>query len=722
MTSAGGLVPVADAAAAPGRVCCCRDRRAGCGPAADVRGGVRLSRTRWRSTWAARAPTCASCAAACPNRRRSARSAASRSGCRRSTSTRSARAAARSRASTRAARSWSVRESAGADARARVLRARRHRSRRSPTPTSCSAASTADATFPGLGRLDVAAAREALAARRRGRGRRRRGRRRGDGAGGAGGHGRARRRSARARADRVRRRGPAARVRDRGRARHGRGHRAAARGRGVGRRAALLAPSARRSCAVASSASRRRRVASARARSRRTEAQRLVGAEATIETAVDCRYVGQSHEITVPTSTTSRPSTNVATVTRGRARRSRSSRCGREPPPMRRSGRPTFPARRAGARVAARRASPRPTARCGSPKAGSRSRARSVRGCSPAPEPEAMNIGRQRRRRAPGPDLAAHGRRRGDGCRAAARRVQPEHQGAGRLLGRAVHRRRHAARAGRAHPGAPRFDAGGGARGDRRVRVAVAARRPGHRQRPVRGWHAPQRRHARRARVRGRRRAGRVGRQPRAPRRPRRHGARLDAARGDGDLPGGAAAAAGVVHARGRGDLRRRRRARRRNGAAISTRSAVRTGSASTRLRELGGAPFAEVVAYGERRMRAALQRCPDGATSSRTCSTRPAGPSPIATAGARSRCRRSHGRGRRDHVRLHRYRRAASGHGQRGRSGDGQRGRVRHPQRHRSDDPGERRRAATRARARTVRARSSPLARPSRSARATSR
>ena len=55
-------------------------------------------------------------------------------------------------------------------------------------------------------------------------------------------------------------------------------------------------------------------------------------------------------------------------------------------------------------------------------------------------------------------------RRRRDGRGAAARRVQPEHQGAGRLLGRAVHGRRRAARAGRAHPRAPRLDAGVGAR------------------------------------------------------------------------------------------------------------------------------------------------------------------------------------------------------------------------------------------------------------------
>ena len=65
---------------------------------------------------------------------------------------------------------------------------------------------------------------------------------------------------------------------------------------------------------------------------------------------------------------------------------------------------------------------------------------------------------------AAGPDLPAHRRRRGDGRGAAPGRVQPQHQGAGRLLGRAVHRRRRAAGPGRAHPGAPRVDAGVGAR------------------------------------------------------------------------------------------------------------------------------------------------------------------------------------------------------------------------------------------------------------------
>ena len=57
------------------------------------------------------------------------------------------------------------------------------------------------------------------------------------------------------------------------------------------------------------------------------------------------------------------------------------------------------------------------------------------------------------------------------------------------------------------------------------------------------------------------------------------------------------------------------RRARPRNGAAISTRSAARTGSARLRLQELAppAAVLAEIVAYGERRMRAALRVLPDG-------------------------------------------------------------------------------------------------------------
>jgi N-methylhydantoinase A/oxoprolinase/acetone carboxylase beta subunit len=53
------------------------------------------------------------------------------------------------------------------------------------------------------------------------------------------------------------------------------------------------------------------------------EARARVGAGATVETAVDCRYVGQSHELTVARLTSSRPRTNAATATSVPARRSR---------------------------------------------------------------------------------------------------------------------------------------------------------------------------------------------------------------------------------------------------------------------------------------------------------------------------------------------------------------------------------------------------------------
>ena len=95
-------------------------------------------------------------------------------------------------------------------------------SRRSPTPTSCSGASIPTPRSPDSGRLDVAAATEALARAGVDRRRRRRRRRRRDGGGRARGDRRAGRRPARPRARRVRRRGTAARVRGRRRARHAR--------------------------------------------------------------------------------------------------------------------------------------------------------------------------------------------------------------------------------------------------------------------------------------------------------------------------------------------------------------------------------------------------------------------------------------------------------------------------------------------------------------------
>ena len=100
-----------------------------------------------------------------------------------------------------------------------------------------------------------------------------------------------------------------------------------------------------------------------------------------------------------------------------------------------------------------------------------------------------------------------------------------EHQGAPRLLDRAVRRERRAGDAGRAHPGPPRLDARRGRRGRRR---APGRGRPLDPQRPLPRRHPPSRHHAGLARVRsGReRRADRVRRQPRAPRRRRRRDAR----------------------------------------------------------------------------------------------------------------------------------------------------------------------------------------------------
>ena len=68
--------------------------------------------------------------------------------------------------------------------------------------------------------------------------------------------------------------------------------------------------------------------------------------------------------------------------------------------------------------------------------------------------------------------------RRGDGRRTDPRRLLLEHQGAPRLLGRAVRCARADGGAGGAHPGPPRRDAGGGRRGDgaRPARRATCSR------------------------------------------------------------------------------------------------------------------------------------------------------------------------------------------------------------------------------------------------------
>ena len=66
MTSAGGLVPLGRRGRAPAALLLS-------GPAGGVRAAAAVAEacgfpTRWRSTWGARAPTCASCRAACPSR------------------------------------------------------------------------------------------------------------------------------------------------------------------------------------------------------------------------------------------------------------------------------------------------------------------------------------------------------------------------------------------------------------------------------------------------------------------------------------------------------------------------------------------------------------------------------------------------------------------------------------------------------------------------------
>ena len=132
MTSAGGLVPLADAADHPARVLLS-------GPAGGVRPRPRwrkraASATQWRSTWAARAPTCAWYGAASRRRQPRSGSRACRCASPRWRCTLSVPAVVPSPGSTR----WRAvvgPESAGRAARARQLRARRtrrHRDRRQP--------------------------------------------------------------------------------------------------------------------------------------------------------------------------------------------------------------------------------------------------------------------------------------------------------------------------------------------------------------------------------------------------------------------------------------------------------------------------------------------------------------------------------------------------------------------------------------------------------------
>ena len=148
--------------------------------------------------------------------------------------------------------------------------------------------------------------------------------------------------------------------------------------------------------------------------------------------------------------TTSRASTNGATVTRARARRSRWWRCERArtaAAPLDVADLPAVDARgraRSGSRRGTRLhrvdpgrlggGTPRPRRLGPHPHLVPNLREFAPRGWA-----KSRKYGCDGRGRAAGVDLAPHGGRRGDGRGAAPRRVQPEHQGASRLLRRAVH-------------------------------------------------------------------------------------------------------------------------------------------------------------------------------------------------------------------------------------------------------------------------------------------
>ena len=136
-------------------------------------------------------------------------------------------------------------------------------------------------------------------------------------------------------------------------------------------------------------------------------------------------------------------------------------------------------------------------------------------------------------------------------------------------------------------------------------------------------------------------------------------------------------------------------RARRTSGGATSTPRSGANVVGVERLAAVGaGAPLDEVVAYGERRMRAALAAVPDGAWTFEdvldSCGPRPEQQRP-----ARIVVTRHDRRATTVTVRLHRHRRAAAGQRQRRRGGHGERGVVRPAVGDRPDDPGQRRRAA---------------------------
>ena len=448
MTSAGGLVPLADAAAHPARLLLS-------GPAGGVRAAAAVAAacgfpTRSPSTWAAPAPTSASCRAACPSRRRhrTVGRTPDPPAVARHPHHRRGRRIGR-RASTPGGALVVGPESAGADPGPGVLRTgrrRAHRHRRRPRARSDPRRDRA----PGF-----------RSARRRRRPRR------------------ARRvpastaegvvavvDAAMARAVRVVTveqgvdprdlallafggAGPAPRVRDRRRAGHAHGRRAPAR-RGVLRaRAPVRRPSSASWSARGPTPGSRDGLDDARRRAGRPRAAALLPGAASSTRWLDCRYAGQSHELTVRRA-------------RRLPRRARATQRVRAPGRRGRGRRAAGPGRRAAPLTVDDLPAP-PRADGVGPGGGRGSRLHGV-----GPRRLAADAGPDRRMgggahvnpaelQILGSRLASIADEMGAVLRRAA--FEPQHQGAGRLLGRAVHRRRRAARAGRAHPRAPRLHA-----------------------------------------------------------------------------------------------------------------------------------------------------------------------------------------------------------------------------------------------------------------------
>src|SRR5690606_12136309 len=336
-------------------------------------------------------------------------------------------------------------------------------------------------------------------------------------------------------------------------------------------------------------------------------------------------------------SPTSRPSTSptaATTASPAPTRRSRWSPCG--PPPPRPPGSTSPPSRpRLGRGRSAPPPSPSRTARSGGRRGGGPSRARPARSCCSG------RGGDPRPRGVAGAHLPPRRGGRRDGRGPAPGGVEPEHQGSGRLLRRRVRRGRPPPRPGRAHPRPPRRAPRGGGGGGGRLRRRPRPRRPRARQPPPRRRHPPQppppepagvpRRPADHVLVNdpyaggthlndltlvtpvfaGGRRIGWVAN--------RAHHADVGGA-APGSLPADATEiqqeGLRIPPTRWSPELRAlvlaaSRTPDERAGDLDAQVGANRVGA--ERLAELAGEPFHEVIAYGERRMRAALADLPDG-------------------------------------------------------------------------------------------------------------